>query len=544
VLDLAFISSSRIKRAHAEYLCRDYDLTISGQKNYGVGYNEPRIRQRDVLLEQSITDAMDRWRKNASSPDAKFFFIEDTSVIVHALSSEDNEVPGVDIKYWMQEYDFASVDLLLKQHGNDRRVTVCSDALLVLPSELEKKLGKKYIHFRSSSSGVITEKEFHFDTNPLYPWLDNRTFNKWFIPNGCNRPISMLDISEADKHDFRAGAFSLMLEFLARHGRVIKKSPEQVQMKQLGLAIRPMLYLVSGPTCAGKTTLAEYLVRQYGYYHIEASDFMYLSYYQKHGVGSSVNIRDFAHQVLQIDPSVVVRQIIDHLQQIGNASIVITGFRSPAEVNVFNALYTGKDNVEVIYIDASFDTRYERYVTRAREGETSEEEFRQENIKQDEMGLKDIGTSFCDDNLFNESSFDGLYALFDEMYGREISELEPETVKQELKAPSGLEDAILISLLLAAENGDYYTTADISKLIGYVFKEFKIVKNKNNVSRYFNQYFRAYYEINVENETRKYRLSQTGKIYARWMMKKLNEQKKNASKQRPNLLDNQFQLFE
>jgi dephospho-CoA kinase/inosine/xanthosine triphosphate pyrophosphatase family protein len=544
MLELAFITSSRIKRAHAEHLCRDYDLIISGQKNYGVGYNEPRISQRESLLEQSITDALDRWRKNASNPDAKFFFIEDTSVVIHALSSEDNEVPGVDIKYWMQEHDFASVDALLKQHGNDRQVSVHSVVLLCLPEGLGKSLKEKYMYFISHSSGTIVKKEFHFDTNPVYPWLDNKTFNKWFVPDGCDVPISMLDINEADKHDFRAVAFNQMLEFLVLHGRLRKRSPDQVQKKQLGLATQPTLYLVSGPTCAGKTTLAEYLVHQYGFYHIEASDFMHLSYHQKHGVGSSVKIRDFAHSVLQEDPGIVVRQIMNHLQEIGKASIVITGFRSPEEVDAFSAIYTGVDDVEVIYIDASYDIRLERYVKRARKGVSCMEEFRQENSRQEEMGLKEIGANFCEDHLYNEATFDDLHTLFDEVYGRDVDVLKSEAVEQKLAAPSRLEDAVLISLFLAAGTESYYTTTDISKLIGDVFKEFKIVKNKNNVSRYFNQYFRPYYEITVENETRKYRLSQTGKMHAQWMMKNLSERKHVAPKQKPDLPDNQFPLFE
>lgn len=543
MLDLAFISSSRIKRAHAEHLCRDYDLIISGQKNYGVGYDEPRISQRDNLLEQSITDALKRWRKNASSPDAKFFFIEDTSVIIHALSNENNEVPGVDIKYWMQEHDFNSVDALLKEHGNDRHVTVRSDVLLCLPSTLEENLGEQYIHFSSSSHGTISEKEYYFDTNPVYPWLDNKTFNKWFIPDGCELPISMLDIKEADKHDFRAAAFNQMLEFLVRHGKLREKISDQPKKKQLGLATRPTLYLVSGPTCAGKTTLAEYLVHQYGFYHIEASDFMYLSYYQKHGVGSSVKIRDFAHSVLQEDPGIVVRQIMSHLQGIGNASIVVTGFRSPEEVDEFKELYTGSDNVEVIYMDAAFDIRFGRYVARARKGVTSEEEFLQENRRQNEMGLEEIGSKFCEDHLFNESTFDDLYILFDEVYGREISSLKAEVSEEKLVAPSGLEDAILISMYLVADAETFYTTTEISKLIGEAFKEFNLVKNKNNVSRYFNQYFSPYFEITVDRNTRKYRLSQTGDMHAQWVMKNLNERKHVAIKQKPDLPDNQPSLF-
>ena len=546
MLNLAFITSSRIKRAHAEYLCRNYDLVISGQKNYGVGYNEPRITQKEQLLEQSITDALKRWRKNASSPDAKFFFIEDTSVVIHALSSDDEEVPGVDIKYWMREHDFESVDALLKQHGNNRQVTVFSTVLLCVPKELEG-VGGRHLYFVSSSSGKIVDREHSFVTNPVYPWLDNKTFNKWFVPDGCEVPISMLEIREADKHDFRVGAFNGMLEFLVKHGVLKKKDFIQHQAKQIALANLPiklpMLYLISGPTCAGKTTLAQYLVKRYGYYHIEASDFMYLSYYQKHGVGSSVKIRDFAHAVLKEDPAIVVRQIIRFLPQIGKASIVLTGFRDPREVDVFFELYKGTDNIEVIYIDADAAIRYKRYADRARHGLTSIEEFERENIRQVEMGIKEIGAKYCDDHLYNEASFDALYSLFDKMYGCDIA-VEVEDEKIDLVPPSALEDAILIAMLVAVESGRYYTTTEISKLIGDAFREFDIKKDKNNVSRYFNQYFRPYFEIAVENDTRKYRLSETGKMHAKWLMEKLKGRKPSLEKKKPHLPSSQQSLFD
>lgn len=543
MLDLAFITSSRIKRAHAIHLCRNYDLTISGQRNYGVGYNEPRIRQRESLLEQSIQDALKRWKKNVQSPD-KFFFIGDTSVIIHALSKPENEVPGVDIKYWMHDHNFSDIDKLLKEHGNDRSVTVRSDILLTLPQDLQTKLNEKYVRFTSFSEGRICSHEFNFPTNTVYPWLDNKTFNKWFVPNSFSKPISMLDIDEADLCDFRAGAFNEMLNFLVANGKLKQLNKDENPPKQLGLKTDKTLFLVSGPTCAGKTTLAEYLIQAYGYYHVEASDFMYLSYYQMHGVSSSVKIRDFAHDILKTDPAIVVRQIIKHLEKIGAIPVVITGFRSPNEVEQFKEMYSGSDNIEIVYVEAPSSGRFDRYVKRDRGGQTSKLEFEKENNRQNEMGLKDIGKKYCDDHLYNDSTFDDFYSLFKSTYSQDTGFITSEINSNEFSAPTQLEDAILISMHIDSEPNKYRSTTDISKLISEVFKAFSIVKNKNNISRYFNQSFKPYYEIEVHGNSRKYKLSQTGHMHAKWLMRVKKERKETTFQHHKELGGIQPTLFE
>ena len=49
------------------------------------------------------------------------------SVRIEALSHDGVEVPGVDIKYWMEEQTFARLDAALCSGGNDRRAIVRSD---------------------------------------------------------------------------------------------------------------------------------------------------------------------------------------------------------------------------------------------------------------------------------------------------------------------------------------------------------------------------------------------------------------------------------
>ena len=246
MLELTFITSSRIKLEHAMHLCQEYTVNIVEKKYYGKGYEEPRIHERDELLRKSIEDALIRWNKNVTNPGEKFFFIEDTSVIIHSLSTYDLEVPGVDIKYWMKSNDFESVDIKLKALGNDRRVTVRSDVLLTLTDSLKKEGSQPFKRFSSKVTGSIVEHELEVTTNPVYPWLDDKTFNKWFVPDGSSLPLSMLSIEEADKYDFRNGAFKAMLNFLVEKNLVGKKEDHgsHSTMVQASMPIDPPLFVV------------------------------------------------------------------------------------------------------------------------------------------------------------------------------------------------------------------------------------------------------------------------------------------------------------
>ena len=138
--DIVFITSNQTKLAHARHLCKGYDVNILHYKKlfYGVGYTEPRLFDRDKLLEESFNDAIERWRKNVSNYREKLFFIEDTSVRIDALSDENNEVPGVDVKYWMQSHNFSQLDAELMKRGNNRNVSVSSHIILFLTNELKK----------------------------------------------------------------------------------------------------------------------------------------------------------------------------------------------------------------------------------------------------------------------------------------------------------------------------------------------------------------------------------------------------------------------
>lgn len=517
MIELVFFTSSRVKLAHAVHLCRDYAVRVVGfrEKTFGAPYAEPRIYDREQLIDLSYQDALQRWQK--AVPGSGFFFIEDTSVKIDALSVE-RETPGLDVKYWMAETDFATLDGQLKALGNNRRATIRSDLVLHLPSEWSETENKSYKWFTSTASGNIAAREEAFDTNPVYPWLDNKTFNKWFVPDGCSQPISMLPIAEADQHDFRAPAFREMLEFLESHQKIFRRTQPGVQTS---FDFGPRLFIVCGPSCAGKTTLAEYLADRYGYYHIEASDFMYLSYYQRHGVAPTGAIGDFAEQALREQPEIVAEQVLRNIQLHEPMPVIITGFRSRAEVDWFCHYYAGKYSIEVVYIVADQATRYSRSLLRCRDGEADGwEDFVLRDTQQAAMGLAELEKNLTSNRVENNGSLEQYFSSFETRYAQQLRQTHNVDSAQGLMLSGKLEESILVALAEKWQSREYFTTTEIAQLINQSLQGKP--RSKNNVSRYFNQTFHPYYEIKLIGGKRKYRLSNTGYGKARIVVARKN----------------------
>jgi inosine/xanthosine triphosphate pyrophosphatase family protein/adenylate kinase family enzyme len=504
--ELVFITSNNEKLAQARYLSRNYDITISKQKQYGVSYNEPRIKNKDELLNRSFEDAYSRWKKSVANADDKFFFIEDTSVIIEALSSPINDVPGTDIKYWMRENNFESLDTSLRSKDNNRKVSVRSDVLLFLPKTLQKTFDKKYIVFTGQVEGNICEREYTFKTQPFFPWLSNKTFNKWFIPNGCSKPLSLLPVQESEVFDFRAIALNKMLSFL-EGVKFIKKINSNYSQPTLSIFTLPLIILC-GPTCAGKTTLAEFLRDNYHFYHFEASDFMYKSYYDYHGINSEVKIADFAEAALKKQPCIVSDQIIIKINELKQLQIVITGFRDLNEIECLKTKLPSAYIADDFYIDANIEIRFERNKIRKRlDGAQDFLKFKTNDDQQYRMGLKGIERFLSNDIIKNEKTKNEYYEKFIQKCELSWEDLKSTNLKQDLVKSYMLEHQIILSLADYFYSEKFFTTTEIAKLISV---KYNIPKNKNNVSRYFNFKFYPYYEIKFLEEKKKYKLSHTG----------------------------------
>ena len=183
------------------------------------------------------------------------------------------------------------------------------------------------MHVRGEVYGRVCDAEFSIDANLVYPWLDVKSFNRWFVPDGASVPLSKLSIGDADKADFRARAFQKVVNVLqSLHLLSDEVAPRETQLPLPSVSPIASLYVICGPTCAGKTTLAEWLDDNWGIRHIEASDFMRKAFWERHGLTATAAIGDFAEAALRTEPQIVAQPIAALISEQRLHTAVVTGF--------------------------------------------------------------------------------------------------------------------------------------------------------------------------------------------------------------------------
>lgn len=525
---LLFLTGNRAKLAHARYMAEGHLIQIENikQRSYNKSYEEPRLCIRDTLLKKSYESALEQAEKAGLDIKKDFFFLEDTSVRIDALSGNNKEVPGVDVKYWMQGKTFEDIDRLLKQYGNNRKATVRSDILLHVPENHRYLLAgpsDPHIICTSDKKGTICEHEFEIKTNLVFPWLDDKTFNKWFVPDGASKPMSLLPIDQADQYDFRVGAFNQMLDFLKEHlpipqsDSVPRTRAHRTFPKPTNRP--PQLLIVCGLSCAGKTTISQYLAQEFGYIHIEASDFMYWNFYIRHGVNPHIKISDFATEALKVKPQIVAEKIVEYMEGLVARPVIISGFRAESEIGWFCRHCRGYEEPEIIVINASPCIRHDRYKKRNRNGDFVDlGDFKECDKKQSNMGLSQIMMNREYEKIINEGTKDAFYQEFEhKIVHNNASSNGVNSDFDFLKDFDG--DLMFAEIMQVAllskwnfgegESREYYTTKEIADICKEIFP--KKPKHKDNISRYFNQDFYFFYEIDCGDDgKRRYRLSNTG----------------------------------
>lgn len=544
MLELVFFSTNRTKIAHFRFLGQQYGLEVKSfrETNYYASYHEPKIDDRAELLRQSYISALNQWRRRTSARDENVstFFFEDTSVCIECLSKE-KEIPGVNVKYWMQGMTFKKLDRLLKTNGNNRIVTVRSDIVMHLPSKWKILLGIEddFLWVHGETIGHVSDIEQDISPNLVYPWLDNKTFNRWFVPLGASLPMSALSIEDAQKGDFRAKAFEQIVQSL-RKLKLLEQIEENAPPNQLELpqlAQIPSVLIICGPSCAGKTTTAGWITTQYGIPHIEASDFMYKAFWERHGLRSTVRIGDFAEDALKSIPDIVAGPICKYIFEKKYTSAVVTGFRAPEEVKIFCELLAPTLKADVLFLNASEELRFERAKIRAREAIITLEKFNSRDKQEERMGLREIVNLTNTTYLENNGTTLELNKRIEEKYHGALK-LGSKAMSS-IKASLGLESYILMTLL---DSNIWMTTTEIAFTLN---NKFRLGKSKNNVSRYFNQEFHPFYEVRLRGSNEKktnaleYMLSPTGisqarillQTYERSVQQQMTPQKNNKGQQ-------------
>lgn len=547
MIEIVFFSTNRSKLAHFRYLGEKAGVRVKGfhETTYYASYDEPKIDDRSELLRLSYESALEQWlkRQGANDDGHSTFFFEDTSVVVEALS-KDEEVPGVNVKYWMRDMTFTKLDALLKRAGDNRKVVVRSDIVMHLPQSWRASLNmtERYLWVSGETHGHIAGSERRIQPNLVYPWLDDKTFNKWFVPIGASGPISTLTIEEADRADFRGRAFEEITKVFRRLSFLSRRQEHGADQLQIpGIPTYPSIFVICGPSCAGKTTTASWMRDQYSLLHIEASDFMYKAFWERHGPGTNVRIGDFAEAALQTQPGIVAQPIARFLRETNSSAAVVTGFRSKREVEIFRHAVGSSAEIALMYLTASVPIRLERAIKRGRDGVTPEK-FEKRDSQETRMGLSDIALLPNVVQQTNEGSLQELYGAVRSRYRKALQVYTSDKGRRAQRNRANrdqLEGLILRTLLAEHPTDKWLTTTEIAAALNRRFNE---KKNKNNVSRYFNQEFHPYYELRFRERDGKqigvleYRLSATGISRAKQMdiAPEVRRQRKRGSERSEN----------
>lgn len=545
MLEIFFFTSNRTKLAHFKYLGRKVGIRVRGFKeiSYYATYKEPRTNDRAQLLQESYRSALSQWtRWLGHNADEHIFFLEDTSVRIDALSKK-REYPGLDVKYWMRKTSFKKLDKTLKESGNNRKVIVRSDIVAHIPKKWKQALSLSldYLWVFGETHGRITDNNEAISPNLVYPWLDDKSFNKWFVPDGENIPISALKIEAADNSDFRAVAFFRFVEFLNKAIISTKPEPTQFQYELPSIPKPASILLICGPTCSGKTTAAGWISANYGIPHLEASDFMRKAFWERHGLRAQASIGDFAEAALETQPGIVSELILEHLSQYGLDTVVVTGFRSPKELKALETGLASRHCVRIIFLDAPYETRFERAKARAREP-TSERSFDTRNAQESRMGILEFKNLDGVECINNACSIENLITAISSSVASEQNLM---TRGNRGRRPRHeLETLILSVLYKIAPQEKWLTTTEIATHLRDIFG---LTKSKNNVSRYFNQEFHPFYSARIRetgSRALEYRLSATGLSEAKIIEQENDDQtnRSHVSKKNGTSTQNQFKL--
>jgi dephospho-CoA kinase len=274
--------------------------------------------------------------------------------------------------------------------------------------------------------------------------------------------------------------------------------------------------LVTGLPCAGKTTLGAYLSEKCDYYHIEASDFMKRAFYERHGMNSSLSVEAFAEEALNGTPDIVVHPVLEEIERAKTDQVVVTGFRSPNEIEIFKRDYQGPTEIECWYIQAKRGTRFNRSITRGRQDAPQTiGTFRDRDLVQQGMGLGQIRLLLRKTTVVNELTIQEYLDGCARKLGVRAKEFRWPSVQELYERPTSLEEAILIGLAVTSRKSQLeLSTTQIAHKLNEVFTGVIFATNKNNVSRYFNFKPHPFYNVTRDDDVLKYSLSATGRSRA------------------------------
>ncbi len=132
----------------------------------------------------------------------------------------------------------------------------------------------------------------------------------------------------------------------------------------------PVLGL-TGTVASGKDTAAARLIERHGFFHVSTSDIVRAEALRLHGSVDRDVLHDLANDMRSSEGegALCIRAIdmfFAHSDSPETQRLVISGIRAPGEVHLIKGL-----GGRIIFIDADQAMRYQRLVTRRRDGEVT-----------------------------------------------------------------------------------------------------------------------------------------------------------------------------
>jgi inosine/xanthosine triphosphate pyrophosphatase family protein/dephospho-CoA kinase len=396
-LQIFFYTSSLPKYLHARTVFERSGLMVHEFKSRREPYSEDYAAGKEKLLERAINEIL------GSVGTGSLFFVEDTSLRIDALSTQQEDYPGLSVKEWFPSTTFDALDRELRLKGNNRRAVIKSDIALHVPGLTRP------VYFHGETAGLVANQEPSFEENPQYPWLTPNTFNGWFIPEGATRPLGQMSLEESWHYDFRTRALEQLLGRLEEYTGILNlvgsytRRPIEAPVEQLSLLpplAEPRSLIVVGHTCAGKTTFGEYARTQYHLDFVEASSVLRMI----QGVqvdGGADPFMSAKETLEELGPDAVARKILQLYGSRIDKGIVITGFRTIEELEVTKKQIP---RAKIVLIEAAERTRFQRHLERRRQTVRSLEQFRELDEQQWSFGLLRVAEDFADVRISNEGT--------------------------------------------------------------------------------------------------------------------------------------------
>lgn len=400
-----FFTSSVTKFLHARSVFDICRLPLTHFRSRQEPYDEVYEFGRTALLQSAVEQVAGLVGRKT------LFFVEDTSIRIAALSTDDVGFPGLAAKEWFAATRFEDLDAELKKRG-DRSAVVRSDIALHVPGVPEPLL------FEGSTQGRVAEMAPDFLPRPEHPWLTPDTFNGWFIPDGATIPLGAMTFEQSWEFDFRVKALMHLIAKLAeftyvlnlptsayeRVTRVPAHDGGQVELFPEDRPSKRAILMVTGHTCAGKTEFGMVAEALSHAHHIEASEVL-------RGCATEEERREhegfaLANAVLtRLGADAVARRIVEkELPYTYHEIVVITGFRTIEEVAYVKRHF---HDARLLVLMADRRTRYQRQIQRKRPGFVEGiDRFDDRDCEQESFGLLVVSTILADDLLENDGTSD------------------------------------------------------------------------------------------------------------------------------------------